>query len=344
MYLSATRVKNDKNKNGKSDRKILIHITTKPATNNGKATTGKDAKKVANGQKKSGRVQSASISLPIRDEANQTVIQLKKPITIGEWRIKGITKVPVAKNSTPADAMAKAIKTAVGGTSPDSPTKQLPPRPMPQIRRTVRNPITNRVYSYSVSIPDYVAEEDEDALNEEDDDECKNKASDDDEDDDLALFSSSAPTSSSMPNFSAYRSSQSSPVRSLPSSPTGRNTLITATSKVVSPTSSPVDLESSPESPSPSACELHDHSATPCTSKTSREYIEQLRKFINHLKILRIGGNHGKQSKKGRNTSKSESNDIPSRSSPDEAQPLSSSCGESEKRTRTDTLEDSNQL
>ncbi|KAF7489792.1 hypothetical protein SSS_00901 [Sarcoptes scabiei] len=88
-----------------------------------------------------------------------------------------------------------------------SSTQTVNTRSFPHVRRTVRNPINNRVYSYSVSIPEYVAEEDEDELEaeEEDEEDDNQNAEDDDNDNDddqqcddsivdqMMIFSTSAP-------------------------------------------------------------------------------------------------------------------------------------------------------
>ncbi len=64
----------------------------------------------------------------------------------------------------------KSITTTTTSTTPSTKTLSPPPsisRPIPHLRRTLRDTATNRVYSYSVSIPNYVAEENEEELEEE---------------------------------------------------------------------------------------------------------------------------------------------------------------------------------
>ena len=60
---------------------------------------------------------------------------------------------------------SKSPNVSPRSSSPNGTCSISPPsRPIPHIRRTMRDSVTNRVYSYSVSIPDYVPEENEEDL------------------------------------------------------------------------------------------------------------------------------------------------------------------------------------
>ncbi|KAJ6224046.1 hypothetical protein RDWZM_002591 [Blomia tropicalis] len=191
-----------------------------------------------------------------------------------------------------------------------------PTRPLPHVRRTVRNPNTNRVYSYSVSIPDYVAEEDEEDENEDDDDEeeeeednSSNQLNGDDELDDnsinnsnLLLFSTSAPAGNgpivaSSPTPSIVKKpiktkSKRIVSHSVPTSPDSgtlrQNGTIVVHQRTNSITSS-------------SASSIK---STATSATNSREYVELLRKFILHLKMLKIGSSKNR-SRSSKGTSKS---------------------------------------
>ncbi|OTF71017.1 hypothetical protein BLA29_006096 [Euroglyphus maynei] len=174
-------------------------------------------------------------------------------------------------------------------------------RLFPHVRRTVRNPITNRVYSYSVSIPEYVAEEDEEELArlelEESLEQCESPTLDQ-----VMIFSTSAPagtgsiengiidivdeddfircTGARLPptirtqtkkskrnaSFSSTSMSHSS---SLPSSPVNKNLESSFNDETKSPTNDRSQFER-------------------CNSSNSREYMELLHKFILHLKMLKL--------------------------------------------------------
>ncbi|XP_027197589.2 uncharacterized protein LOC113791938 [Dermatophagoides pteronyssinus] len=176
-------------------------------------------------------------------------------------------------------------------------------RLFPHVRRTVRNPITNRVYSYSVSIPEYVAEEDEEELArlelEESIEQCESPTLDQ-----VMIFSTSAPagtgsidngiidivdeddfircTGARLPSTIRTQTKKSKRNASFSSSMVHSSSL--PNSPVNKSLESSFDDESD-ESKSPT----NDHSQFErCNSSNSREYMELLHKFILHLKMLKL--------------------------------------------------------
>lgn len=227
-------------------------------------------------------------------------------------------------------------------------------RSFPHVRRTVRNPITKRVYSYSVSIPEYVAEEDEEELAAlELEDEQR-----DDQLDQLVIFSTSAPagtgsidngiidvvdedefircTGARLPSAISNhrRSSKQLPLKSS-SSRNECNHLTKSLPKNNENTENNNGnfLESSdnnnnggsttPTSPgSASTSSSSDVEYENCPSANSREYMELLQKFILHLKMLKL-----KRIFKNKNRSTNSSKNC-----------------NNEQRSRSSTLNDSNNL
>ena len=180
-------------------------------------------------------------------------------------------------------------------------------RSFPHVRRTVRNPITNRVYSYSVSIPEYVAEEDEEELARLELEESLESQCESPTLDQVMIFSTSAPagtgsidngiidivdeddfircTGARLPSSirtqtknskkskrNASFSSSIAHSSSLPNSPVNKNL-----------ESSFNDETDEPESPTKNQSQFER-----CNSSNSREYMELLQKFILHLKMLKL--------------------------------------------------------
>lgn len=226
-------------------------------------------------------------------------------------------------------------------------------RSFPHVRRTVRNPITKRVYSYSVSIPEYVAEEDEEevaALELEDEQR-------DDHLDQMLIFSTSAPagtgsidngiidvvdedefircTGARLPTAISNhrRSSKQLPLKSSSSRNECNHLTKLPKNNENTENNNGNFLESSddndnggsttPTSPgSASTSSSSNVEYENCPSANSREYMELLQKFILHLKMLKL-----KRLFKNKNRSTNSSKDC-----------------NNEQRSRSSTLDDSNNL
>lgn len=358
-----------------NNRKILIKVSTRPPPKNKSST---------------GRSQSASISLPIaRNEAGKPILAIKqKPLKQG------------AGGRSQAAAAAGNIK----GELP------VVTRPMPHIKRTLRNPYTNRVYSYSVSIPNYVAEEDEAALREYENENSETDSSNGTPGNSLEsvlLYSSSAPTSttnlkerlahhgdrtngsgsdgaSSSSEEEEFASNLSSPI--CPDSPTHESVAAgvmncSATSLVYAYEAITAELNI-PSTPLPSLATVNTKAKVkrmvsapgeigisantktsqqqqqqpPCADKdgnqsntnessrpsngNAREYIELLRKFIVHLKLLKLGSSK----KLFSSSSKTGNNNNSSNNSNNNNNHQHHERSSSERRPRKDTMEDSKHL
>lgn len=301
---------------------VIVNGNKSYILNNALKTNGGKSKKTlvitlaTNGQP---RLQSSSISLP------------------NAGRGGGRNKIPPAVKNA---CLAK-VKAASN------------PRPLPHIRRTVRNPINNRVYSYSVSIPDYVAEEDEDQLAQEEKELASAAAAqatfstsapagtgtigngilceDDDDDEDLLCYDSEEITSA-----------DTTPSSSMPSSPDGVNdkhklrsqTFDISLHELSKQKSLPDSIDNSliPKFSSPK--HPLNHLSNACPPSNSREYTELLRKFVLHLKMLKIGSARRLFSSSSSSNNKTESEELNGKSSAGSVTP----------RRRKNTLEDSKYL
>lgn len=125
---------------------------------------------VINGNGKSGNVPKKS-NLEFKQTKSSSpppavpMVKIPSPEAVTTKKSSSLTPaINIPKKST-----SKNEKSTIA--SPKSPkNKSLSPsvsRPIPHLRRTLRDTATNRVYSYSVSIPNYVAEESEEELEEE---------------------------------------------------------------------------------------------------------------------------------------------------------------------------------
>lgn len=260
------------------------------------------------------RMPSASISLPVS----------------AAGRVKN--GLPANRRSSKAVSEAGSRSTP---TSPDRASTGSTPRSIPatNIRRTVKNPLNGRVYSYSVSIPEYVPEEPEKEVEE------SEESSEEDKENLLSLFATSAPGGTGPlekvivePSVTKKKAKKPIVMKSvsLPSSP------LDVTDSLKGPSLVHSTSGSSP-SPSPS----------PTANTTSREYLELLRKFILHLKMLKIGSNSSSKLKIKKPANSIKSNEPKDNPSPAVILPSEPENQEEEPkraRKRKDTMEDSKDL
>lgn len=233
---------------------------------------------------------------------------------------QGQTNQQSVPRSLPINTNSSSKKQQQSNQQAQSPTHMSSStRSFPHVKRTVRNPVTNRVYSYSVSIPEYVAEEDEEELAALEMESELESPSSESLDDQVMIFSTSAPAGTgSIDNgiidivdeddfirctgarLPPTIRSQSKQISSKKSSP---NKIIKSSKKSTKMSNGEDDLsiqnrttlslsKSLPNtSTSGNADSSLDDSVddqSDCASSNSREYMELLQKFILHLKMLKL--------------------------------------------------------
>ncbi|KAH9395814.1 hypothetical protein TYRP_020224 [Tyrophagus putrescentiae] len=112
----------------------------------------------------------AAAAVPVVKITPSPPLLSSKPVSVVTNKSSSTPAINIPKSATAA--ATKNEKSSITTTTSTTPSKTLSPppsisRPIPHLRRTLRDTATNRVYSYSVSIPNYVAEENEEELEEE---------------------------------------------------------------------------------------------------------------------------------------------------------------------------------